>query len=76
MVTYRVIKENLINTETGSYTSYGIGVYNTKSKSAICVISDVFISQEKAVLFTTMCNDMQLDIVHLPNVIEDCLMSL
>lgn len=76
MVTYRVIKENLINAETGSYTSYGIGVYHTKSKSVICVISDVFISQEKAVSFIKMCNDMQLDIVHLPNVIEDCLMSL
>lgn len=76
MITYRVIKNDFENSEIGSYTSYGICAYNDEIKNEIYSYSDVFLRFDKAVSFAKMCNELQLDVVHLPNVIEDYLQSI
>lgn len=76
MVKYKVIEENLSNSEIGSYRSYGICAYDNDTESEVCFISDVFLHTESAVKFTNLCNELMLDVLHLPNVIEDYLQSI
>lgn len=71
MITYYVQEENLYHTEIGFYTSFGIlALQNDK---LIGHVSDVFEDREKADTFVKLCNESQLDIIHLYDVIDDAL---
>lgn len=75
MVAYQVVKESVQNGETGLYTTFGVCAYCVERahKEKIAYIPDVFLNTEAAEHFVDVCNKLQLDVVHLPEVIEDVL---
>lgn len=75
MITYKVQEEHLFKPETGSYTSYGILAYEDSSDKVVCRISDIFLDRKLAEKYTQLFNTMNLEIVHLQNVIDDLLQS-
>lgn len=75
MVKYYYVKEELHNPEVGNYTAYAISAYEHHNhKKTNIYISDVFLNESDAKKFVNLCNDMKLDPVHLPQVIEEALM--
>lgn len=70
---YKIVEEHLNNPECGCYTTFGICVYNDKTNETVCCVSDVFLEKERATEFVRICNESNLDIVHLPSVIENYL---
>lgn len=77
MYEYCVEKEVLYNYQLGRYVSYGIGVYLVKEKSRkrLEYVSDVFLSEKEALSFVRLCNSLDLEPVHLPEAIEEALLS-
>lgn len=69
MITYRVIEENLQNSEFGSYVAYGISVCD--EDIILNYISDVFTEKERAEKLVKLCNKNGLDPIHLREVVED-----
>ena len=75
MVTYRVIEEKFNDGELGEYIAFGICAYETngdKQEKVACV-SDVFLNREVAEKLVDMCNELELEIIHLMDVIEDAI---
>lgn len=75
--TYRVVEENRYSFELGHYTTYGILVTcenggETKER----LVSDVSTDQAALQKLVDLCNEGQLDICHLDDVIEDFLNEL
>lgn len=77
MVAYQVVKEAMRNHEIGAYTAFGICAYHVERtrKEKIAQYSDVFLNTEAAERFVAVCNKLQLDVVHLPEVIEDAILA-
>lgn len=73
MVTYQIVKELIYHSELGNYYSYGICAYLNKKE--IAHISDVFLEKDDAIKFVQKCNQLELDPIHLPEVIEDALLT-
>ena len=71
MVTYRVICEKIIN----KYTAYGICAYSNETGKELAHISDIFLKQDDATAFADKCNSFNVELVHLPVIIEDCLLE-
>lgn len=69
MITYRVIEENLHNSEFGSYVAYGISVCD--EDIILNYISDIFVEKERAEKLAKLCNKNGLDPIHLREVVED-----
>lgn len=77
MTVYTIAKEIKNHPELGKYTSYGITVYDCKEniRKQITYIPDVFTDIALAEKVIELCNKEQLDPVHLPELIEDVLLS-
>ena len=75
MVAYQVVEEDLQNCEVGSYTAFGVCAYlmDAAKREKIIQISDVFLDNRAAQRFVDLCNRLQLDAVHLPEVVEDAI---
>lgn len=73
MIKYKIVEEHLCNPEIGDYISYGVCVCRDTTQEVECFVSDVFLEKEKAMTFVNQCNEMKLEAVHLPNVIENIL---
>ena len=75
MITYQFVEETLTKPELGTYTAFAIRAYEEKDGKQMIHshISDVFLNKKEAEHFVELCNRLQLDIVHLPDVIEDAL---
>lgn len=74
MVTYTVTKENKWCVNNGHYTSFGINAYDfDKAQNPIQSISDIFLDCKSADRFVSTCNELELDIIHLNDVVEDFL---
>ena len=71
MVFYEVSMSEFTNNETGVYTSYGIKA-SDDSGSAI-VIDDLFSDRSEAQKCADIFNKHQLELIHLDQMIEDCL---
>ena len=73
MTFYQLRKDILYQQDAGDYTSYGIDVFNSQSNVLIRSIPDI--SLEKGLLknLISLCNDLQLDIIHLDDVVDDFL---
>ncbi len=69
MFTYQTQEEKIYHPLTGSYTAYGISVIY-KSK-LVEYVSNVFLEKEEAEAFVGLCNELELDVIHLHDVIED-----
>ncbi len=77
MVRYYYVEEKLHNSSIGNYTAYAISAYKEENniKIRIAYISDVFLNKSDAKQFTHICNTMNVDPVHLPDLIEESLIS-
>lgn len=75
MIRYYYVKEKLHNPEIGNYTSYAISAYehHNNKQTRIAYISDVFLNEPDARKFVHMCNTMDLEPVHLLEVIEEAI---
>ncbi len=69
MFTYQTQEEKIYHPLTGSYTAYGILVV-CQSK-LIEYVSNVFLNRAEAEDFVGLCNELELDVIHLHDVIED-----
>ncbi len=69
MFTYSVIE----NQSEAGKPIYGVCAYESvgNKKRKIVDIPDIFFNREKAVDLVRLCNELDLDIVHLFDVIED-----
>ena len=74
MIEFYTMKESLCSEDVGSFTTYGIGVCENNQR--LEYISDVFLDQQKAKQFVVLCNRLQLDPLHLSDVIKDAVSSL
>lgn len=75
MAKYEVIEEHFNTPETGSYISFGICAYHEASHEVICSVSDVFANKEHAADLVKMCNEAELNPVHLRCIVENELLS-
>lgn len=77
MIEFYTVKESLYREEVGSFTAYGIGVCenNPCKRETLEYIPDVFLDKQKAERFVVMCNRLQLDPLHLLDVVEDAILG-
>lgn len=73
MTFYQLRKDILYQQDTGDYTSYGIDVFNSQSNVLIRSIPDISLEKELLKNLISLCNDLQLDIIHLDDVVDDFL---
>ena len=67
------LKEGSICDEHGiAWTVYGIEAVDEAGEIPFC-FPDVFFDREKATAFVRMCNEQQVEPVHLPDVISNAL---
>lgn len=73
MVSYQVVEENLQDCELGNYTAFGVCAYRVDitKKEKMIQISDIFLDTKAAERFVDICNRLQLDVIHLPEVVQD-----
>ena len=73
MIEFYTVKEVLYSEDVGSFTAYGIGVCNNNQneRETLEYIPDVFLDQQRAEQFVILCNRLQLDPIHLFDVVED-----
>lgn len=71
MNTYRII-ENICIYERKNIISYGIAVFSNKdTQNPILVIEDITTDRKALDEFVKKCNDLELSILHIHDVIED-----
>ena len=69
MADYTIFSDKYCLPEVGEYVSYGVCVY-ADGELVMCV-PDVVTERERAESFVSLCNECDLDPVHLMDVIED-----
>jgi hypothetical protein len=73
MISYKLRKDNLFHRNIGSYSSYGIDAFDDSSSNPIHSILDISTEKDSLENLICLCNESQLDIVHLDDVVEDFL---
>ncbi len=71
MYRYSTIEESFDDEELGNYISYGITVRS--NGETIMTISDMSLNRELVDELVSRCNSLQLDPLHLYDVIEDAI---
>lgn len=71
--TYKVRAGQIPNEDGIAVPVYGIEVWENQTDSLICAIEDVFTSRCQAKELAELCNRLELDPIHLYDVIEDAL---
>ncbi len=64
--------ESICETDGQRYKGYGIRVQNTSTTEAN-TYADISTNREEIVRLVSLCNELQLDAIHLEDVIEDML---
>lgn len=72
---YYVFSEEIFNEEIGHYVSYGIGVADDKNQFDIKKISDVSTNKDAILRLVFLCNELELSIIQLNDVVEDFIVS-
>lgn len=75
MVKYRITEKTVSYPEIGTYNSYGICAYqkDLDDEKLIACFYDVFSERKKAEELVELCNTLELDPIHLEDVVEDAL---
>ena len=75
MVKYRITEKTVDHPEIGTYDSYGICAYQTGpyAERMIACFYDVFAERKKAEELVELCNSLELEPIHLEDVVEDAL---
>jgi len=69
MYNYIAVEEQLEHPDIGTYTSYGIKAM--RENEDIAFISDVSVNKAFVEALARCCTDLQLDPIHLFDVVED-----
>lgn len=67
---YRLKEDSTYDSEGALHIAYGIEALNDEG-TIVKAIADIFFN--KATGFIALCNELELSLVHLPDVIEDIL---
>ena len=73
MYQYRKIQTDCVSLDIGSYESFGIQVTSEASDKVLATVSDVSPDGECVQRIVDLCNQLQLDPIHLSEVAEDAL---
>ena len=75
VVKYRAVKETHHHPYIGTYTAWGIMGWRTsdKERTVIAYIPDVFLCKKDAQRFASLCTQLNIDILHLSDVVKDYL---
>ena len=71
---YKVI-EGTFNVEEKEYIGYGVSVNNTTSNE-ILLFQDISLNKEDIIKLVSLCNELNLDPIHINDVIDDFLATL
>ncbi len=71
MFRYTTVEEEFNDADLGHYVSYGICV--TEDDNSILTVSDMSTNRDLVDKLVGLCNEHQLDPIHLLDVIEDAL---
>ena len=76
MVAYQAVQEEFHDHDLGVYTAFGVCAYQIveQQQEQVAYIPDVFLSTETAQHFVEISNRLQLEIIHLREVIEDAIL--
>lgn len=67
--TYRLKTETIKNDVGDIFTAYGIDIYNSK-KELVKSVSDIFLDKRKAEKFVKICNDLEIPINRISDIID------
>ena len=70
-MTFYELRETLHNKNGTTYTTYGIDAFDSKSNTLLESFPDLSFEKSEVTALITVCNKLQLDIVHLHDVVED-----
>ena len=73
MVFYKLRKDKLYHKDIGTYSSYGIDAFENFADATVRSIPDISFEKETLETLIHLCNCLNLDIIHLDDVIEDFL---
>lgn len=69
---YRLKEDSTYDSEGALHIAYGIEALNDEG-TIVKAIADIFFNKATATGFIALCNELELSLVHLPDVIEDIL---
>lgn len=72
MVIYEAISSNHFSPETGAYVSFGISARDPEH-GQVSYVPDVFLQEQEALAFVERMQQLQVEPIHLMEVIEDAL---
>ena len=72
MVIYEAISSKHFSPETGAYVSFGISARNSEN-GQVSYVPDVFLQEQEALAFAERMQQLQVEPIHLMEVIEDML---
>ena len=70
--TYCMRKDTIHDEDGKRYTVYGIEAVNSKGK-ILESFPDIFFDRQEAKRFVNLCNENDLELIHLADVVEDAL---
>lgn len=70
-MTYYKLRETQHSREGTNYTTYGIDAFDSKTDTLLESFPDLSFEKSEVTALITVCNKLQLDIVHLHDVVED-----
>ena len=73
--TYQIREDHCLDEDGTHVTVYGIEVYETQSSVPLLSYADLFTDKRKAQELIDLCNRLELDPVHLTDVVEDALIG-
>ena len=73
MVFYKLRKDKLFLKDVGFYSAYGIDAFEVVSSTPTRSIPDISLEKEPLEKLIHLCNCLDLDIIHLDDVVEDFL---
>ncbi len=75
MITLKQRVDTLFLPEHGYYKTYGVDVYNSDGAKLIESVQDISLEAEKVTDFVELCNDNDVDEIHLYDLIENFFLS-
>ena len=71
---YRICTDACIDEDNTAVTVYGIEVFEEGTDTPLISMRDLFTRQSQAAELVGLCNQLELDPIHLPAVVEDALL--
>lgn len=73
MYCYKVMEQQAYNEYIGTFTTYGIGVWESSRPECLLRVADVTTDRVEAENLAQLCNEAGLEPIHLADVVENFL---